>query len=159
MSLGRTPEQKAAREAELQRRREAAQLKDLRFDWEIHGYRYGHGSGGYGITNNPDGSITVGDPRLGAAVTMQFPGAVASLTVQHRDAPPTAFRGIGTPVTQQYFMTVRAAGVEAVIPVDGSNAAHLNAFVASFNTAAAARAVSASMPVEPQDAPPNRITG
>jgi hypothetical protein len=98
------------------------------------------GNGGYGITNNPNGTITVGDWRLGAAVTMWFPGAVATLEAHHRAAPPTAMRGVGRPVTQQYYMTVRSAGIQAVIPVDGSDAASLHAFVASFNTAAAARA-------------------
>ena len=155
MPLGRSPEQKAAREAELRRRRDQAAVKALRDDWEIHGYRVNHGNG-YGIINNPDGTITVGDWRLQAPVTMQFPGAVATLEAQRRNAPPTAFRGIGTPVTQQYYMMIRSAGVEAIIPVDGSNAPHLHAFVTSFNTAANARATATPAPVEPQDAPPQR---
>lgn len=153
MPLGRSPEQKAAHEAELQRRRDEHALKLLRDDWEIHGYRAGHGNGGYGITNNPDGSITVGDWRLGAATTMWFPGAVASLDAQRRAAPPTVVRGIGKPVTQQYYMTVRSAAIQAAIPVDGSNAAHLHAFVASFNTAAA----RSGAPAPIQDARPPAI--
>jgi hypothetical protein len=147
MPLG-NPDKKAARKQELQQRRDQHALKLLRDDWDIHGYRAGHGNGGYGITNNSDGSITVGDGRLGAAVTMRFPGAVATLEARRRPAPPTAVRGIGKPVTQQYYLTVRSAGAEAIIPVDGSNAAHLHAFVASFNTAAA----RAAAPI--QDAAP-----
>jgi len=162
-------EKKEARQAEMARRRAAFDLKNRRDDFEIHGYRANHGSG-YGVHNQTDGSIVIGDPLFGPAVPMPFPGARAELenagtTGGNQTANTLVFGVVGYALSKKaknlLFLKVTNGGIEAAIPVDGSNPPHLRAFIAAFNTAAAAAATRTTpqpvpIPVQPQDAAPTQ---
>ena len=129
--LSRASNKKAERQAELQRRRDAFQLKLRHDDFEIHGYRCNHGSGGYAVADNSDMSITVGDALFGTVVTMEFPDAVARIERRPRKAPLSAFGVVGPrPVAKRYYLTMRSVGAEAIFPIDGMNLPYLKSFVA-----------------------------
>lgn len=110
-----------------------------------NGYPFNY-SPPYGISINDDGTVTVGDVRFKDSVTMPYAGARAELenlgvSGSNRTANTVAFGVVGYALSKNakrlLFLKVANGGIEAAIPVDGSNLPHLRGWVASFNTAAA----------------------
>lgn len=136
------------KEREEAARREQAAVVARRAE-QVLRHGYGPGSGGigdgveYGVAVHADGTITVGDPELGAVATGPLRGATATLeTFSTLAQRPTASwsAALGSYALalpkwdKRIFLAVTGPGIEAAIPVDPADPDRLRSWVAWFNT-------------------------
>lgn len=155
--LKQSPEQRAARKAEVARmlaaEAEQTRIRDKRDRVTARGYTAQDGRiddvGGYGVSLIEDGTVVrAGDPEFGDAVTLPLAGAKASLeTLAEARDRVTAGRVLALGVLalavpkrdRRRVLVLRAVdGTEAAVVADGTDEVHLRQWVAWFNRRSAA---------------------